>query len=467
MYWYISFLRPPPVSVSSTAEGITITPQVANDLRTELRFEPTPIHYQWQRLLPTPSQPLPSQVLTTFEPPASTYKPLHIPLPPKVQLNEQWRLGLFSPSPSSSSSSGTKADAGAGPSSALMDLASDHHPGQPLGVWSEGITIVRPDISSTAPNGAIRGIGSEGKGKGGKSRGGGTKDGGKGKGKEKDDMGPKQGRITRDWTLPGDSGKYLKIVEQTSFDLDKKIWDSGLALSAWLFRYLLPSTSVLPHTLGKRVIDLLTSEQDLRVVELGSGTGLVSIALGLTLQDVVRAMGKREITATDLESAIPLMDENLTLNDLSRDLPAPVDKTVPEVDDEDDESMTKDPIQGGRVHVDARVLDWDQSLPSWVEERWPELIIAADVTYNTSAFPSLLKTLTSLLLPSTETRSTSSREPPLLVLAYKQRDEAERELWSMLKEKGVEMVLVDTIVGAEQEGKVEIWVGGTDLGRVK
>jgi len=35
MYWYLSFLRPPPVSVSKGTKTITITPQVANDLRTE------------------------------------------------------------------------------------------------------------------------------------------------------------------------------------------------------------------------------------------------------------------------------------------------------------------------------------------------------------------------------------------------------------------------------------------------
>lgn len=34
MYWYLSFLRPPPVS-APLGEAVVITPQVANDLRTE------------------------------------------------------------------------------------------------------------------------------------------------------------------------------------------------------------------------------------------------------------------------------------------------------------------------------------------------------------------------------------------------------------------------------------------------
>lgn len=35
MYWYLSFLRPPPIALPISAEGVVITPQVANDLRTE------------------------------------------------------------------------------------------------------------------------------------------------------------------------------------------------------------------------------------------------------------------------------------------------------------------------------------------------------------------------------------------------------------------------------------------------
>lgn len=52
----------------------------------------------------------------------------------------------------------------------------------------------------------------------------------------------------------------------------------------------------------------------------------------------------------------------------------------------------------------------------------------------------------------------SGERPPLL-LAYKQRDEAERELWGMLKSEGVEMKLIDKVRGAEEDGQVEIWVG--------
>jgi hypothetical protein len=53
-----------------------------------------------------------------------------------------------------------------------------------------------------------------------------SKQNGKGKGKEKEkDDGPKQTRIQREWTLGMDAEDevqdMLRIIEQTSFDLDK------------------------------------------------------------------------------------------------------------------------------------------------------------------------------------------------------------------------------------------------------
>lgn len=51
----------------------------------------------------------------------------------------------------------------------------------------------------------------------------------------------------------------------------------------------------------------------------------------------------------------------------------------------------------------------------------------------------------------------------MILLAYKERDPGERELWKMFKEKGVGFVLVDKVRGAENEGQVEIWVGGRDV----
>lgn len=107
--------------------------------------------------------------------------------------------------------------------------------------------------------------------------------------------------------------------------------------------------------------------------------------------------------------------------------------------------------------VSADVLDWDAPLPAWAEGT--PMVIAADVTYNTASFPALVATLERLLKPEQ-----SGGEKPLLLLAYKQRDAAERDLWTMLSERGIGTVLVDKVRGAEEEGQVEIWVAGVGVG---
>ncbi|KAL7419734.1 hypothetical protein Q5752_005650 [Cryptotrichosporon argae] len=408
MYWYLSFLRPPPVAVSPTAGSITITPQVANDLRTETRFEPTDIDYVWQCVYPAVRRPHKAQELTTFVPPASTYRPLDVPLPP-VKAGERWRLGLVERRGSRTSRSSGAED--------LLGLSEDAV--GVVGVWSMGIDIRR---ERGAGEGVVRRV--EGRAGRDKDAGGDAKGTGKGKGKSKDDT-AKQTRIQREWALPfpvregADEAAVagpseLRIIEQTSFDLDKKVWDSGLALASWLHRH---ARGRGPHPNARAAAVLADLWGGRCVVELGSGTGLVSIALGPLVQAAT-------IYATDLDSALELMRENIALN--AR-------------------------LDGGTVG--ARELDWAAPLPPSFGGAWPDVVVAADVTYNTASFPALVSTLDGLLTPH------KGKRPPRLLLAYKQRDAAERDLWGLLEAKGIRMELVDTVGGAGDEGPVEIWVG--------
>jgi hypothetical protein len=144
--------------------------------------------------------------LTCFTPPESTYKSLSIPLPPAARIGEKWRIGLFN----------TLADdVEAVTLPSILDLTADEP--EIIGVWSEGIEIIGGDIKS----GPVRGIGGDAPKKkqpnGSAMAGSSKKD--KGKGRAKDEDGPKQSRIRREWCLP--DGGELRIIEQTSFDLDK------------------------------------------------------------------------------------------------------------------------------------------------------------------------------------------------------------------------------------------------------
>lgn len=80
----------------------------------------------------------------------------------------------------------------------------------------------------------------------------------------------------------------------------------------------------------------------------------------------------------------------------------------------------------------------------------------ADVTYNTASFSALLDTVTTLLQGPTSSTSTVA---PMILLAYKCRDPAERTLWDDALARGVSFVQVDSVEGVK-EPAVEIWIGG-------
>jgi protein N-lysine methyltransferase METTL21D len=91
----------------------------------------------------------------------------------------------------------------------------------------------------------------------------------------------------------------------------------------------------------------------------------------------------------------------------------------------------------------------------------------ADVTYNTASFPALLRTLASLLALSDHDYSAGRGVHeskalglgPLVLLAYKERDPGERQLWDMMaRETGIMLVCVWRQAGAGGF-PVEIWVG--------
>ena len=73
----------------------------------------------------------------------------------------------------------------------------------------------------------------------------------------------------------------------------------------------------------------------------------------------------------------------------------------------------------------------------------------ADVTYNTSSFPSLVRTLSDLIK--------LGLKPPVVLLGYKERDPGERTLWKMTKEVGLEFEKVAERPGAGG-APIEIWI---------
>ncbi|KAF5361923.1 hypothetical protein D9756_002622 [Leucocoprinus leucothites] len=411
MFFYISFLRPPPTQ-SSPSTPIHITPQISNDLRTEPYTDSQDIYYSWAPYPqpahpPPPSLPpqptSPTQYLKTTRPiklttyrPSSLFKEIPVPPPLGVRENQQWQL-ILSATPSKTPNY-------------IIDL----------GESNVGHGIPFPVISMPVVFSA-KGV----------SKGGGGK---------------KQERVERIYRFSNgraggeESGNTevvmdfcdLKITEQTSFDLDKndqfreqKIWDSGIGLSSWLAEFKASDQNRLGEPLDI-LWDGLFSSEARHIIELGAGTGIVSLTLASLRNSLshLNSPTPDKVIATDLESAVPLLNHNISSNHSLYPTNTP----------------------------QADILDWDEEeLPESVTSLGSiDVILMSDVTYNTDSFPALLSTTSKLLR--------IGDKPPVILLGYKERHEAERSLWSMMESIGVRLEKIGQRRGFA-DPPVEIWFG--------
>lgn len=373
MFFYLSFLRPPPTQ-SNVAKPVIVTPQIANDLRTETFLLPQDIYYSWIPISSTElgynmtgaSRPI---KLTTWRP-ENAYKPIQVPPPQRARAGQRYSLALSAkPEPSYVN---------------LQLLENTVFP-----VISMPISFTSGDSNSS-----------------------------------------KQEKIERLYCFAinivgKEERTCLRITEQTSFDLDKKIWDSGIGLSGWLIDFFSSTDDgVHPHLKAN-----LLQKKSLNVIELGAGTGMVSTTLGALRSSITDTEGapiNDIFVVSDLPSAQPLLSHNLIQN--AHNMP--------------------------QKSMQAEVLDWDnQSLPESITGTHFDLVVMADVTYNTASFPSLLRTVSHLL----DQHSTPST---LVLLGYKQRDIAERSLFNLMKDgqPRVELYQVGESTGMGGE-PVEVWLG--------
>ncbi|KAH8832796.1 putative methyltransferase-domain-containing protein [Flagelloscypha sp. PMI_526] len=368
MFLYLSFLRPPPTRVNPSAaqRTICITPQISNDLRTEYPETILDLYFAWIPVgFKTPDTPS-LKKLTTYQGSSSRFKEVHVPFPLNASHGQEWTLVLTT-------------------SPRLEDVQI------PLEILGDCTTLL-PVLSMPI---AIS---------------------------SKDFHAPsKQEKIRRIYTL---CRRTISLTEQTSFDLDKKVWDSGLGLSSWLIEHFTKTSE--PQTSGETLQSVLQSKRALSILELGAGIGVVSIVLGVLRTMVESCQDGVErhdtIHTTDLPSAIPLIKENIAKNN----------------------HLFSDNTNQTTAVPSPSVLDWNEPIPITIPTKL-DVVIMADVTYNTASFPALIRTLSAL-------------QPKFFVLGYKERDVEERTLWDMAESVGIHFTQVAERVGAGPN-VVEIWVG--------
>lgn len=161
-----------------------------------------------------------------------------------------------------------------------------------------------------------------------------------------------------------------------------KLWPAGELLGKYVITHFNPSDKGV-NTPSQDFEIALDFSQFKHVLELGSGTGLCGLALGLATTDV-------ECYITDQQPMLELIKANITLNGLDK-------------------------------RAFARVLNWGEELSSEYDDI--DLVLAADCVYLEAAFPLLEKTLIDI---------TNKRNVPIL-MAYKKRRKADKRFFKSIR----------------------------------
>ncbi|KAH3901270.1 uncharacterized protein SCODWIG_02620 [Saccharomycodes ludwigii] len=180
----------------------------------------------------------------------------------------------------------------------------------------------------------------------------------------------------------GQLSPELKIYEDGGgLGCGGKIWIAGELLCEY----------IMEHKVNFNVYD--------KVIELGSGTGIVGLLLGLMnnqglwINDKYKEeQNSKKVYVTDITELVPLMDKNVNLNNV------------------------------GNV-VEAASLEWGEP----VEAKFSaglDLVLAADCVYLEKAFPLLEKTLLDL---------TSVDKPPMILMSYRKRRKADKHFFIKIK----------------------------------
>jgi len=125
-----------------------------------------------------------------------------------------------------------------------------------------------------------------------------------------------------------------------------------------------------------------------RVIELGSGCGIVGLELAHTYPT-------SDVLLTDLPEAMAILNHNVQSARFASE----------------------------RGQIATTVLDWDNALPDEVSSKHWDVIIVSDCTYNSDSIPALVKTLISLV----------ERSPAaLIVVSMKVRHDSEAIFFDLM-----------------------------------
>lgn len=166
--------------------------------------------------------------------------------------------------------------------------------------------------------------------------------------------------------------------------------DAGLGLVA----YLKDSTSTQSNgTVPSQSTRILSAQNPARlsVLELGSGCGIVGIALA-------QMRPRCDVLLTDLPEAMEILGRNISI---------------------------AQPSEGS--DLTKTTLDWEDDIPRHIRERAIDVILISDCTYNSDSLPALVRTLSNLTLSSMEAQ---------VILSMKVRHSSEAAFFDLMSDAG-------------------------------
>ena len=170
------------------------------------------------------------------------------------------------------------------------------------------------------------------------------------------------------------------------------------------------------HSWRKLIHRVICSGSTIQIVELGSGCGIVGLAISELLSRFVHAL---QVILTDLPEAMEILERNIAVATAAR---APKDN----------------------VDVQKRILDWDEALKSEEDVQGiggdpdriklqPDLVVVSDCTYNVDSLPSLVQAIKRLL------KNKPASESEVLV-SLKRRHTSEDVFFTLMDEAGFQIV---------------------------
>lgn len=181
-----------------------------------------------------------------------------------------------------------------------------------------------------------------------------------------------------------DAGLLIR-QDPLKYGLGGKVWEAGSVFAKFLIWFL----SHIP-------------DQEVHILELGSGTGLAGISIAKYL---IKSRLKWSITLTDTRAVLPLLVENISLN-------FPNDNR----------------IRGQELVWGSDVKDWGINLSKI------NIVFGADVVYEEKCFSSLKETLDAIAGLNNNT---------IFFLAYVRRRRAEKKFWNMIKKRFIVQTVID------------------------